>query len=136
MVHIYISFIPLQHTCEQIGLGAGLLCLNFKCHFQLYFTYIVSVSFNSGGNLFYFHLTFCKYYQYICPDEWLYNLWCLRPLDWWRKMEHPEKTNNLSQVTDKLYHIMLYQELLAMSVNQERIFCGHYYIYKYKTSSR
>jgi len=27
MVHIYISFIPLQHTCEQIGLGAGLLCL-------------------------------------------------------------------------------------------------------------
>ena len=69
----------------------------------------------------------------------LYGLWRLTPLYfrfivtitfiWWRTPVNPEKTTDLPQVTDKLYHIMLllYRVHLAMNgIRTHNCICDRY----------
>ena len=63
----------------------------------------------------------------------VYCLWCLTPLStifqiyrgsqfyWWRKPEYPEKTTDLSQVTDKL--LFLFEASIQISFDVCHLFC-------------
>jgi hypothetical protein len=58
------------------------------------------------------------------PFSAIFQLYRGDQLYWWRKLEYSEKSTDLPQDTDKIYHIMLYQVFYAMSRIRTHNFSG------------
>ena len=98
------------HLIFQLWTRFIIMELNIDCSAYQYYALLIKKGHYGKGVI----------YSYVL------GLWCLTPLStifqlyrggqfyWWRKPEYQEKLIDLSQVTDKLYHIMLYRVHITM----------------------
>ena len=94
-----------SHNCVGNNIVVVLLVLVKICHIMTQMCFMLCTTYTNLLSIMCTLEVRC-----LAPFSKIFQLLLL-----WRKLEYPEQSTDLSQFTDKLYHIMFYRVHLAMN---------------------